>query len=328
MSEAILCGVCKQNEAAEKCAVCGIDLCEICRQVVQTEDISASHRVKGISTEGVLGPAQKRRTVCAKCMADTDFIERDEHEPAVQEAETQPVRKDRLKPFKKPGKGKVTEKVGDLNVDLSEIAPDIRGREDLVRQILRDDYIETRVKQYDTKIRPFTRAEDLAEWDRTLLARYRPLYTRRDLKNGPHAASASTDEALALANLKEHLSGAGKALASAREVLDEARKVFGPEKPIELGQSIAYPTCNIAALTGFEPKNLHQMDQALSYAEAQLLEQTSVLAQGGGNPLDLEARALHLGSLQFLATEVEELVKICCFEYLSAGDLSVKEMAF
>ena len=74
MSEAVLCGVCNQNEAAEKCAVCGIDLCEMCRQVVQTEDISASHRVKGISTEGVLGPAQKRRTVCARCMADTDFI--------------------------------------------------------------------------------------------------------------------------------------------------------------------------------------------------------------------------------------------------------------
>ena len=327
MSEAVLCGMCNHNEAAEKCVVCGIDLCEMCRQVVQTEDISASHRVKGISTEGVLGPAQKRRTVCAKCMADTDFIDKDDHGSAAAETEIQEVRKDRLKGFKRPKEGKVTEKVGDLAVDLSKITPDIRGNEQLVREILRDDYIETRVKQYDTKIRPFTRAEDLAEWDRILLKRYRPLYTQGEAGSGPAAPNGHNQVTLALQNLGEHFSAAGKAVASAREVLSEALKVFGSEKEIELGQSIVYPTCNIAALTGFEPKSLGQLDRALSYAEAQLLEQASVVSQGGGDPLDLESRALHLGSLQFLATEVEELVKICCFESLSVGDLTVKEMA-
>ena len=74
MSEAIVCTVCNQNEASEKCTVCGIDLCEMCQQIVHTEDISAAHRVKGMSTEGVLGPAQKKRIVCAKCLADTDFM--------------------------------------------------------------------------------------------------------------------------------------------------------------------------------------------------------------------------------------------------------------
>jgi acetyl-CoA decarbonylase/synthase complex subunit alpha len=300
----------------------------MCRHVVQTEDISASHRVKGISTEGVLGPAQKRRTVCAKCMAVTDFIEKDDHESSVQETQVEQVRKDRLKPFKKPRKGQVTEKVGDLLVDLGEIAPDIRGNEELVRRILHQDYIETRVRQYDTRIRPFTRAEDLAEWDRILLGRYRPLYTQRDPKKESDSDKGRVQGALALRNLQEHLSGAGKAIGSAREVLNEALKVFGKEKAIELGQSIVYPTCNIAVLTGFEPKNLGQMDQALGYAEAQFLEQTCVASQGAGDPLDLECRALHLGSLQFLATEVEELVKICCFECLSVGNLSVKEMAF
>jgi acetyl-CoA decarbonylase/synthase complex subunit alpha len=300
----------------------------MCRQVVQTEDISASHRVKGISTEGVLGPAQKRRIVCAKCMADTDFIDKDDHGPSAAETETVELRKDRLKGFKKPREGDVTEKVGDLAVDLSQITPDIRGNEELVREILRDDYIETRVKQYDTKIRPFTRAQDLAEWDKILLKRYRPLYTQKEGAAGPAAASGRIEVNLALQNLEEHLSAANKAVASAREALTEALKVFGPEKEIELGQSIAYPTPNIAAMTGFEPKNLDQLDQALSYAEAQLLEQATVVSQGAGDPLDLESRALHLGSMQFLATEAEELVKICCFESLSVGDLSAKEMAF
>jgi acetyl-CoA decarbonylase/synthase complex subunit alpha len=233
-----------------------------------------------------------------------------------------------LKGFKKPKEGEVTETVGDLAVDLSKITPDIRGNEQLVREILRDDYIETRVKQYDTKIRPFTRAEDLAEWDHILLNRYRPLYTQTGRENGTAGDKGRNEVALARQNLEEHISAAGKAVSSAREILSEALKVFGSDKEIELGQSIAYPTCNIAALTGFEPKSLGQLDDALSYAEAQLLEQVSVASQGGGDPLDLESRALHLGSIQFLATEVEELVKICCFESLSVGDLSAKEMAF
>lgn len=329
MSEAAVCNVCNQNEASENCAVCGIDLCEICRQVVQTEDISASHRVKGISTEGVLGPAQKKRTVCPKCMAETDFIDKDDHEAVTLEAESEEVVKDRLKAFKKPQKDEVTEKVGDLLVDLAAITPDIRGNEDLVRRILQNEYIETRVKQYDTRIRPFSRAGDLADWDRILLKRYRPLYTRRD----PHQETREPDpgrseKALAQANLREHLSGTGKTLTSARRLLDEALKAFGPEKEIDLGQSIAYPACNSSVLTGTEPKNLGELDRALQYAEAQFIEQSTVLSQDSGDPMEIEARALHLGSIQFLASEVEELVKISSFGALSTGDMPVKEMAF
>ena len=85
MSEAVVCKSCNQNEASEKCTVCGIDLCEMCQQIVHTEDISAAHRVKGMSTEGVLGPAQKKRVVCAKCMADTDFMDKDDHAGEEQE---------------------------------------------------------------------------------------------------------------------------------------------------------------------------------------------------------------------------------------------------
>ena len=332
MPDAAVCKVCGKNEATETCAVCGIDLCEMCKQVVQTEDISASHRVKGMSTEGVLGPAQKRRTVCARCMAETDFFEKDDHGPAaaVEEAPAG-APADRLKPFRKPGAGTVVEKVGDLTVDLAEIAPDIRGNEERVRSILGTDYIETRIRQYDTRIRPFTRAEDLAEWDRVLLERYRPLYTRpwtQDRAAAGTGTGPDRDAEEALRNLAEHVSGVAKTLASARQVLDEALKAFGPDKALDLGRSIAYPSCNTTVLTGFVPGNLGEMDRALRYAEAQLVEQAAVVAQGRGDPLELESRALHLGSIQFLASEVEEIAKICCFGSLSTGDMSVQEMAF
>lgn len=327
MVEANVCKVCEKNEASETCAVCGIALCELCRRVVQTEDISASHRVKGISTEGVLGPAQKRRVVCPKCMVETDFIEREEHGEAAERVAVEEALGRLLRSFRMPPKGQCVEKVGDFVVDLTEITPDIRGREDLVRSILRSDYIETRLRQYDTRIRPFTRAEDLAEWDRLLMSRYRPLYMR-GAESSPLNGSAEKERGrLALATLEEHLSGAGKALALAREVLDEALRVLGPSAPIELGKSIAYPSCNVTVLTGTVVKNLGELDSALRYAEAQFVEQSAVFYQQGGEPLDLEGRTLHLGSLLFLAEEVEELVKICCLGALSTGNLSVKEMA-
>jgi len=300
----------------------------MCQQVVQTEDISASHRVKGISTEGVLGPAQKRRTVCSKCLAETDFIDKDDHAADVSESVPEAEEKDRLRAFKRPAPGEITEKVGDLVVDLSEVVPDARGTEEMVRSILRNEYIETRLRQYETRIRPFTRVEDLAVWDRILLERYRPLYTKKAPTNGAAGPGPTQKRAQALQNLREHLSGVGKTLASARRVLDEALKAFGPEKTLDLGQSIAYPACNTSVLTGFEPENLGRMDEALRYAEAQFIEQASVAAQGDGDVLELEARALHLGSIQFLASEVEEIIKICCFGFLSTGDMPAKEMAF
>jgi len=326
--EAVVCKECHQNEASGTCAVCGIDLCEMCQKVVQTEDISASHRVKGISTEGVLGPAQKRRTVCSKCLAETDFIDKDDHAADVSTSVEEAGSPDRLRLFKRPAPGELTEQVGDLTVDLSEVAPDPRGNEELVRSILRNDYIETRLRQYETRIRPFSRVEDLAEWDRILLERYRPLYTKRAPESGGAGPGPGWKRRQALLNLKEHLSGVGKTLASARRVLDEALKAHGPGKTLDLGQSIAYPACNTSVLTGFEPENLEQMDRALRYAEAQFIEQSAVAARGGGDWMDLESRALHLGSIQFLASEVEEIVKICCFGFLSTGDLPAKEMAF
>ncbi|MBT3311962.1 MAG: 4Fe-4S dicluster domain-containing protein [Desulfobacteraceae bacterium] len=325
MSEAIICNGCNQNEAVEKCGVCGIDLCDMCKQIVQTEDISAAHRVQGMSTEGMLGPAQKKLTVCSKCMKEADFFEGDDHE-SVDEGPLEAV-KDRLKNFKKPAKGEVTTMVGSYKVDLTDITSDIRGNESLVSDILRDDYIETRVKQYGTEIRPFPKAEEMSEWDNIILNRYRPLYTNPVTKKARGKMKLADDSAQALNTLEEHISATSKVMAAAREILDEAMKAFGPEKEIELGQSIAYPSTNISILTGSYPKNLGEMEDALKYGESQLIEQMSILTQKDGNPLDIEARALHLGSIFFLATEVEELVKICCFGCLSTGDMPVQDIS-
>ncbi|MFC1823803.1 4Fe-4S dicluster domain-containing protein [Thermodesulfobacteriota bacterium] len=327
MTEEIICTSCNQNEAVEKCAVCDVDLCDMCKHVIHTEDISASHRVQGVSTEGVLGSAQKKVTVCEKCMTETDFFEEEHEGVIIHEEAPEKGAKDRLKAFKMPKKGEIMEQLGEFNIDLTDITPDIRGKEELVRKILRTDFNETRFRQYDTKIRPFLRAEELFnDWDRTLLERYRPLFTNPETKNGRGKPKMAPPADQARKALKEALSGATKSVASAREVLEAALKAVGPEAPIDLGMSIAYPACNTAVLAGFYPETLKEIDEALSYAEKQLAENAAVLEQGTGEPLELEGRVLHMGSVEVLATECEELVKICCFDYISTGDLPAPEM--
>ncbi len=326
MSEAILCKTCNKNEATEKCTVCGIDLCDSCQQVIQTEDISASHRVKGMTTEGVLGPAQKKQVVCAKCMAETDFFEKDDHggdEVLVDEE----IHKDRLKVIRRPKKGKVTHMVGAYKADLTQMVPDIRGKEELVRGILDENFIESKIKQYETKIKPYSRVEDIREWDNILLERYRPLYTKPDTEKKKGAGKKTDKTKLAKKTLELHVNAVSQSLALARTILNEALKAFGPEKEIELGQSIVYPTPNITVLTGFVAKNLGDLDEAVKYAESQVVEQMSVLAQETGDVIDLESRALHMGSVHILAAEVEELIKICCFGSLSTGNVPVKDTA-
>lgn len=325
MAEAILCKECNKNEATVKCTICGKDLCESCQQVVQTEDISASHRVKGMTTEGVLGPAQKKMVVCAKCMAETDFFEHDEHE--AKESVKEAVRTDRLKYVKRPKKGKVTHTVGTYKADLTKVTPDIRGKEELVKKILDENYIESKFKQYESKIRPFSRVEDINEWDKILLNRYKPLYTVPDTQGKKGAGAKPDTVKLARNTLDMHVRAVSQTVSQARSLLDEAIKAFGPEKEIDMGTSIVYPTPNTTVLTGSVPQNLSELNEALEYAEAQLIEQMAILAQKTGDAIDLESRAMHTASLGALAAEVEEVVKINCFDSLSVGNVPVKDTA-
>jgi len=74
MAETKVCGVCKQNEAARTCSVCGIDLCDICGKDVMLQSVNPGNMVKpGVSLSPLRAGSQKKK-VCAKCMAETDFM--------------------------------------------------------------------------------------------------------------------------------------------------------------------------------------------------------------------------------------------------------------
>ncbi|MDF2956575.1 MAG: hypothetical protein OD814_000197 [Candidatus Alkanophagales archaeon MCA70_species_1] len=69
-----MCGVCKENEATKKCEVCGIPLCDVCAREIEIEETHPSHRVKGVTTPGIIGEAVKKKVVCEKCMAEVDIF--------------------------------------------------------------------------------------------------------------------------------------------------------------------------------------------------------------------------------------------------------------
>ena len=73
MSEKVICGFCKQNEAVSKCEECKIDLCDDCAKEVILEVTDPAYRHKGISTS-TMGSSSKKKVVCAECMKEVDVF--------------------------------------------------------------------------------------------------------------------------------------------------------------------------------------------------------------------------------------------------------------
>ncbi len=199
-------------------------------------------------------------------------------------------------------KGRIV-RVGDVEVNLEEV---VRGEEieDIATDILHE-MGERRLKQWKPKLNIFAHASDIAEWDNVLLNRYRPVYTNIKKEYGLDSS------------LQEACKGLSRQLAFARELLDFSIKIFGRDKEIDIGRAITYPTMNTSMLTGFYTKNLGDMDRALSYAESQLSE--LLISDFARSEIELEEKTLHAGSLIFLAMEVSETIKMCCFDFFNAG---------
>ncbi len=204
------------------------------------------------------------------------------------------------------GKKRRIVRVGDVRINLDEVLGDIRGEEieNIATDILQE-MGERRLKQWKPKLNIFAHASDIAEWDNVLLNRYCPVYANIKKEYGSDSG------------LQDAYKGLSRQLAFARDLLDFAIKLFGRDKEIDLGRSITYPTLNTSMLTGFYGKNLEDMDRALSYAESQLSE--LLISDYSATEKEIEEKTLHAGSLIFLAMEITESIKMCCFNFFNAG---------
>ena len=230
-------------------------------------------------------------------------------------------------------------KVGDVEVNLEEAVHGLHGKdlEDIAMDIL-TEIGERRLKQWRPKLNIYAHATDIAEWDNVLMDRYCPVYTVneievskcKDCTQGP----CTGNEGLcgldlrayhAKRSLQEACKGLCKQLAVAKELFEFSLQLFGPNRRIDIGSTITYPTPNTSMLTGFYIQDLADVSKALSYAESQLSELLISAYFSNESERELEEKALHAGSLTFLVMEVAESIKMCCFDLLNAGKHAATE---
>ena len=69
-----ICAICKERAATDKCSVCDVPLCKTCMIEITIEDTHPSHRIKGITTRGIIGEAVKKKVVCPNCVEEVDIF--------------------------------------------------------------------------------------------------------------------------------------------------------------------------------------------------------------------------------------------------------------
>ena len=232
-------------------------------------------------------------------------------------------------------------KVGEVEINLDDAVRDLKGEEiETIAVDILQEMGERRLKQWKPKLNIYAHAADIAEWDNVLLDRYYPLYTNlktecNDCAQGPCAISQNEDKGLcgldlaeayqAKLSLQDACKGLATQLTVARDLFEFSLPRFGAKKAIDIGRSITYPTMNTSMLTGFYTQNLSDIGRALFYAESQLSELLLSAYFGNESVIEFEEKALHAGSLTFLAMELSESIKMCCFEFLNAGKHSATE---
>ncbi|MFC1944215.1 hypothetical protein ACFLX5_01775 [Chloroflexota bacterium] len=229
-------------------------------------------------------------------------------------------------------------KLGNSQVDLTELCRDIRGIEDNLAEVVEEDWKETRYHQFDERIYPFADAADIADWDGVLVGNYPPLYINaesacQDCPQGPCDLGRRTgicgldiEAYQARRSLRKACRGSMSQLVASRNLLDYAIKVFGREKEIGFGtlHDIS-DLSHIGLFTSLIVKKMTDLERAQSYAEGQLAKMM-LASYSGTNAFELECMVFHAGSVLFVTMNVAELVKMNCFGFTNASDQDMMEM--
>ena len=137
--------------------------------------------------------------------------------------------------------------LGNTRLDLTEVAGDIRGIEDMLKEVIENDWSENHYLQFSGRLTPFAEAEDIAEWDTILLDKHPPLYTRPrkicdecylgscDLEKDKGKCGIEFEAHQARLSLREACAGCLQQMIECRTLLDYAIKSFGTEKPASMG---------------------------------------------------------------------------------------------
>ena len=235
-------------------------------------------------------------------------------------------------------------KVGKTTVKLDDLVRDPAGIEDIIADALTDGrhgWPERKLQQIEKPwLNFFPSARDLNEWDQVLLDRYKPVYTPPsdectsctlgpcNLLDSKGACGMDATLKMAHESLANSCKGASMQISHARDLLTEALKRFERDQKISHGDKVRYPSINPCVLVGFDVHTLGDADRALIYGEQQLSELLASTTFGCENDvIDLEKKALHAGSVGFLAAELSEIIKESCFGMCSASNVDLIDLA-
>jgi len=231
-------------------------------------------------------------------------------------------------------------RIGPHVVDIAETVRDPRGVEDIVTEVLENDFVESRYAQFGAHINVFPDAADLAEWDRVLTDRYTPLYTLpggvcSDCEQGPcNLVEASGRCGLDMRSFNGRLSlrkacrGCASQVTASRELLTYALRLFPEDTPVTMGELLTMGDhCPpIGTLSGMYVKDLKDLNTVLSYGESQLAKLWQASYSGANTAEDFESMVNHAGSVLLLAMGVAEMVKVSCFGFISAAKQRIDQL--
>ncbi|MEW6034903.1 MAG: hypothetical protein AB1603_08655, partial [Chloroflexota bacterium] len=231
-----------------------------------------------------------------------------------------------------------------MELDIRSVVRDLKGADlDALKEVLEQDAVEMRLKTIcEFRMSPFADASDIAEWDKdVLLATWPPLYAHgmglcEDCPDGPCQLDVSAGKCglsreayQARLGLRAACGGCASQVAVAERALDYAIKAFGSGQPVNLGKFMDVTDFTwIGAMCGFYPKHLGHLRRALSYVEAQLTKALQASKQVVDDVAELEAQAMHAGTMLFIGQEVLELIKVSLFGFSTAGNLSLADVAW
>ncbi|MEX2750831.1 MAG: acetyl-CoA decarbonylase/synthase complex subunit alpha, partial [Candidatus Freyarchaeota archaeon] len=162
-----------------------------------------------------------------------------------------------------------------------------------------------------------------------LLKRYRPFYApfcdrcclctygHCDLTAGKRGACGITiEDTQGRIVLLACTIGASAHAGHARHMLHDLIKRVGPDYPINLGNDIAVEAPIIRNVLGIRPQKLGDLEEVLDYVENQIVQGVAACHTGQeGSYIDFEAKALHIGLMDFVGMEAADLLQITALNF-------------
>jgi len=213
----------------------------------------------------------------------------------------------------------------DINIKIKELETEIGRIRDLkfsVGRLSQETWTEPEGPT------PFPSITALREWDRTLLARYKPFYMpfcdlcclctygKCDLtgdKRGACGITMSGQQSRIV--LLAACIGAATHTSHARELVTHLISEFGADEPLDPGGlAIKVEAPIIRLVCGVKPETLGDLEQVLDYTERQINALLSSTHTGQeGNPLDLESKVLHAGMIDHVSMEVADIAQVSAY---------------